>query len=164
MTLDAQLKRNRLQRFDPRAWIGYLVGCESTNIFRIWVPRLNRVIQTRDVKFNEDEVFDGNIESEAVKENIRNMSLKRLAELLKEMELPSEYEPESVNEDEGQIRTGTLDMSDETASPMPNENNNPNPQSNESEMIRAQEVLQKLEESIYPTPPESPPAMLAGSD
>jgi hypothetical protein len=135
MTLDAQLKRNRLQRFDPRAWIGYLVGCESTNIFRIWVPRLNRVIQTRDVKFNEDEVFDGNIESEAVKENIRNMSLKRLAELLKEMELP-----------------------------MPNENNNPNPQSNESEMIRAQEVLQKLEESIYPTPPESPPAMLAGSD
>jgi hypothetical protein len=115
------------------------------------------------VTFNEDEVFDGNIESEAIKENIRNMSLERLAELLKEMELPSEDEPESVNEDEGQIRTGTLDMSEETASPMPNENDNPNPQSNESEMLRAQEVLQKLEESIYPTPPESPAAMLAGA-
>jgi len=56
MTPDAQLKRNRLQRFDPRAWIGYLVGYESTNIFRIWVPRLNRVIWTRDVTFNEDKV------------------------------------------------------------------------------------------------------------
>jgi hypothetical protein len=128
MTPDAQLKRNRLQRFDPRAWIGYLVGCGSTNIFRIWVPQLNRVIRTRDVTFNEDEVFDGNIESEVIKENIRNMSLERITELLKEMELPSEDEPpESVNEDEGQIRTGTLDMSDETVSPMPNENDNLSP-------------------------------------
>jgi len=168
MTPDAQLKRNRLQRFEPRAWIGYLVGYDSTNIFRIWIPRLNKVIRTRDVTFNEDEVFDGNTESEAIKENIRNISLERLTELLKELELPSEDEqPESVNEDEGQIRTGTLDTLDEMTSPIPSSSDNPNelldPQPNESEIIRAQEALKKLEQSIYPTPPESPGAMLAGA-
>jgi hypothetical protein len=43
------------------------------------------------------------------------------------MELPSEDKlPKSVNKDEGQIRTGTLDMLDEMVSPMPSKNNNLN--------------------------------------
>lgn len=34
-----------------RALIGYLVGYEGTNIFRIWIPLRRKVIQTRDVTF-----------------------------------------------------------------------------------------------------------------
>ena len=59
MTGDAQLKKNRLQRLNPRAHIGYLVGYESTNIFRIWIPHKGEVISSRDVIFDEDEFFDG---------------------------------------------------------------------------------------------------------
>ena len=38
MTTEAMKKEKRLQRFNPKAWIGYLVGYRSSNIYRIWVP------------------------------------------------------------------------------------------------------------------------------
>ena len=41
----------------PRAHIGYLVGYEASNIYRIWVPVLKRVIRTRNVRFDEDIVY-----------------------------------------------------------------------------------------------------------
>ena len=56
MTEHAQLKKRRLRKLDPRAHIGYLVGYDSTNIFRI--PHQGKVISTRDVLFDE-ETFDG---------------------------------------------------------------------------------------------------------
>uniref|UniRef100_A0A093VK87 Retrovirus-related Pol polyprotein from transposon TNT 1-94 n=1 Tax=Talaromyces marneffei PM1 TaxID=1077442 RepID=A0A093VK87_TALMA len=62
LTTEYMKKENRLQRFNPRAWIGYLVGYDSTNVYRIWNPTTGRIIRTRDVIFNEDEVFSGNIE------------------------------------------------------------------------------------------------------
>src|SRR4030081_2047706 len=43
---------------DPRAFIGYLVGYESTNLFCIWVPQRRRVIVTQDVTFNEDSIYN----------------------------------------------------------------------------------------------------------
>jgi len=59
MTSDAQLKKKRLNKLDPRAHIGYLVGYDSTNIYRIWIPHKGIVISTRDVIFNEKTFFDG---------------------------------------------------------------------------------------------------------
>ncbi|KAL1953540.1 hypothetical protein VTO42DRAFT_2617 [Malbranchea cinnamomea] len=41
-----------------RAHIGYLVGYESTNVFRIWVPYLHRVFRSRDVRFDETRCYD----------------------------------------------------------------------------------------------------------
>jgi hypothetical protein len=45
-------------KMHPRAQIGYLVGYESRNIFRIWIPSKWEVIATRDVTFNESIFFD----------------------------------------------------------------------------------------------------------
>ena len=59
MTTDAKLKNKRLQKLNLRANIGYLVGYDSTNIFRIWIPHRGEVISSRDVIFDEDEFFDG---------------------------------------------------------------------------------------------------------
>ena len=59
MTDNAQLKRRRLRKLDPKAHIGYLVGYDSTNIFRVWIPHQGKVISTRDVIFDESTVFDG---------------------------------------------------------------------------------------------------------
>ena len=43
----------RLEKLAARANISYLVGYNSTNIFRIWIPSLHKVITTRDVTFDE---------------------------------------------------------------------------------------------------------------
>ena len=61
MTRDAQLKRNKKMKLDPRAHIGYLVGYDSTNIFRVWIPHRAEVISTRDVLFDETTFFDGKV-------------------------------------------------------------------------------------------------------
>ena len=58
MTADAQLKRHRLQRLEPRVNIGWLVGYTSTNIYRIWIPKLRRIVSMRDVLFDEGQVYD----------------------------------------------------------------------------------------------------------
>lgn len=59
MTPEAQEKRLRLQKLDPRAHIGYLVGYDSTNIYRVWIPHQGKVISTRDVLFDESRTFGG---------------------------------------------------------------------------------------------------------
>ena len=48
----------RKQKLDPRAFISYLVGYDSTNIYRVLVPSLQRVLRVRDVTFNEDKTYD----------------------------------------------------------------------------------------------------------
>ena len=53
MTDDIHRGKLRLQRLDPKAWVGYLVGYRSSNIYRIWIPSLAKVISTRDVIFDE---------------------------------------------------------------------------------------------------------------
>lgn len=71
MTDDTQLGRFRKQRLDPKAWVGYLVGYRSSNIYRIWIPSLGKVISTRDVVFDESKVNDGK------KDDIENSLLHR---------------------------------------------------------------------------------------
>ncbi|KAN0074973.1 hypothetical protein V8E54_007584, partial [Elaphomyces granulatus] len=41
-----------------RAHIGYLVGYDSTNVFRVWVPHLKRVFRTRDIRIDETRQYD----------------------------------------------------------------------------------------------------------
>jgi hypothetical protein len=46
--------QDKLDRLEPRAEIGYLVGYDASNIYQIWVPGRNQVIRTRDVTFDEN--------------------------------------------------------------------------------------------------------------
>lgn len=48
----------RTQKTEPRAYIGHLVGYDSTNIFRIWISSKKKVVSTRDVTFNEELFYD----------------------------------------------------------------------------------------------------------
>ncbi|KAJ6437605.1 reverse transcriptase family protein [Purpureocillium lavendulum] len=54
----------KLFKLSPRAHVGYLVGYQASNLYRIWVPKLNRVLLSRDVRFNEEEFFDPTKEDE----------------------------------------------------------------------------------------------------
>jgi Reverse transcriptase (RNA-dependent DNA polymerase) len=48
----------RKDKLEPRAHLGYLVGYDLTNIYRIWVPSIERVLHTRDVTFNDNQLYD----------------------------------------------------------------------------------------------------------
>ena len=47
----------RKNKLEPRAHIGYLVGYDSTNIYRIWIPSRDKVIRTRDVRMNDNILY-----------------------------------------------------------------------------------------------------------
>ena len=50
--------RDRKRKLQHRAKIGYLVGYDSANVFRIWYPKENTVVPARDVTFNEKIFWD----------------------------------------------------------------------------------------------------------
>ena len=62
LTREYYKKKDRLQQFNPKAWIGYLIGYDSTNVYKIWNPIRNEIFRTRDVIFNEREHFNGNLQ------------------------------------------------------------------------------------------------------
>ncbi|KAF7565217.1 hypothetical protein PtrM4_046510 [Pyrenophora tritici-repentis] len=86
MTDDTHRGKSRLQRLDPKAWIGYLVGYQSTNIYRIWIPSMAKVISTRDVVFNEDTIFNG--KTEDLMDNLMHNTLEEIATWVRTVELP----------------------------------------------------------------------------
>ena len=142
MITDALKKTNRLQRLNPKAWIGYLIGYSSTNIYRIWIPQLNKVISTRDVVFNEEERFTGDLEK--LKDDVREVDLEELAKLLQKVALPeNEQLPEresSTYEDAPVIPLDSDELLD-----------------------RAEDALEPddtIKFEPYPTLPATPPAAL----
>ncbi|KAI1508876.1 gag-pre-integrs multi-domain protein [Pyrenophora tritici-repentis] len=100
MTDDTHRGKSRLQRLDPKAWIGYLVGYRSSNIYRIWIPSLAKVMSTRDVVFDEQSIFDG--KTEDLMDNLMHNTLEEIATHVRTIELPTpaqQPETESFYED-----------------------------------------------------------------
>jgi hypothetical protein len=90
LTKEALKKSQRRKRLEPKAWIGYLVGYNSTNIYRVWNPITAQVVSTRDVMFNEDEVFNGDLEG--LKKEALQVSLEELSKLLTSIAQPQRDE------------------------------------------------------------------------
>jgi len=59
-------EERRAYKVSPRAHIGYLVGYRASNIYRVWIPKLERVITTRNVRFDESLFFNERSEEEAL--------------------------------------------------------------------------------------------------
>ena len=74
-----------MDKLSPRAHIGWLVGFDSTNIFRIYVLKLNRVISTRDVTFDETLKYDPKIgdDTQATAALIKDIEIQDVPELNK---------------------------------------------------------------------------------
>ena len=179
MTTDALKKANRLQRFNPKEWIGYLVGYDSTNVYRVWNPVMNKVVRTRDVTFNEYETFNGDLET--LKNDMLRIQLDELSKLLQECTVPEEPDEETqvqpAQEEPDEIRS--LEEDEILVHPDPNmdgvhpnmdgvhptriELDGAHPMELDGTNQDQKEVLGTRFET-YPTPPASPPAsMLAAS-
>jgi len=137
MTDDTHRGKSRLQRLDPKAWIGYLIGYQSTNIYRVWIPSLAKVISTRDVVFDESVVFSG--KTEDLMDNLMHNTLQEIATWVKTIELPTTPRHE-------QPETGSF-YEDDT---MMGESSSP--QGQKSRGCRSRKVTDS-----YPTPPDTPP-------
>jgi hypothetical protein len=154
LTTETLKKSNRLQRLNPKAWLGFLVGYDSTNNYRIWNPKLNKVISTRDVIFDEDALFDGDIKR--LQDDLLHINLDVLTTLStrldqsESMDIGEIDEPASI--DDGPIVFGGFDTIDDE--PI------------EADLAEADSESSKEELSLdniknwYPTPELSPPAAL----
>ena len=96
------LKQNldKLDRLEPKTYIGYLVGYESSNIFRIWVPTLSRVISARDVTFDESQRYQQDIPFENITEElIQPLELKSLEGIEDEADVEPPIRPPDLGSD-----------------------------------------------------------------
>ncbi|GAB1319504.1 putative retrotransposon HobS hobase [Madurella fahalii] len=108
MSADAQEKRKRRQKLNPKAWIGYLVGYNSTNIYRVWNPLTNEVIAVRDVAFNEAEFFSGDITD--LKDDLLRVTEEELRAMLETVRLqePPNPEPGATTQEEDEELSGII--------------------------------------------------------
>ncbi|KAF5669761.1 retrotransposon hobase [Fusarium circinatum] len=146
LTRDAQLRLNRLHRQAPKAWIGYLVGYTSSNSYRIWNPLNKEVFTTRDVTFNEQQHFDGNMAT--LRDDLRNENLaaieKRIKELISlQQDQPNQWqthladeEPDEIADEYTEFRSTEADDSAKDGEPS--------------------EQYTQFRFEVLPTPPESP--------
>jgi len=142
MTSNAQLKKERLRKLDPRAHIGYLVGYDSTNIYRIWIPHKGVVISTRDVIFDETTFFDNK------RTDFSDELIAELDTLIEKIKLPgTQAKNEALLEDDEEI----LETSHQEEDDDDDVDNEPIQDFNEVEDL---ELAKALEEA-YLTPPPS---------
>ncbi|KGQ01640.1 hypothetical protein PAAG_11623 [Paracoccidioides lutzii Pb01] len=73
-------KKYHIHQLNPKAFLGCLVGYDSTNVFLIFKVQTNKDILSRNVTFDEDEVFDRNIET--LRNNLLPVSQEELLKLL----------------------------------------------------------------------------------
>jgi hypothetical protein len=114
-TLDKRIRRG--DKLAPRALIGHLVGYDSTNIYRIWIPSLRKVIRTRDVTFDETSFYDPK------GQDIDYLLREALEDTIQTISLP---EPllEDESEDESIIYRSTSNI-DQTTTPESNDSAEP---------------------------------------
>jgi len=94
-------------KLNERARIGYLVGYVASNLYRIWIPETERVIITRDVKFDETSFYSNTEEEEA--ESDLTAEERQEIEILQESMQVDERELE-FEEELPQILTDLLEM------------------------------------------------------
>ena len=90
----------RGDKLTPRALIGYLVGYDASNIYRIWLPKARskahqgKVIRTRDVTFKEDMFYQRHDDSDPL------LPREELTEIIHTLHIPALQDPEDSSEEE----------------------------------------------------------------
>jgi hypothetical protein len=160
-----KMAQRKKLRFDPKAWIGYLVGYDLTNVYRIWNPVLNKTARIRDVAFNEDELFDGNLDH--LRDDLCHVKLDELSDLLTRLVQSKTPETLLTDSDNENPIIGGFNGLDEEIADVPESTENQDLSisqlqlpSLETELVNAFEAEKN---QPYPTPPISPPAALLAS-
>jgi hypothetical protein len=90
----------RAEKLQSRAFIGYLVGIDSRNIYRIWLPRQNKIVRTRDVVFQEDEFYKADTREEVDDEVIHVIEIPDSQPRLEDSDDESDDEEATPSDEE----------------------------------------------------------------
>lgn len=90
LTTEYLKKKKWFQKFNFKTWIDYLIEYDFINVYRIWNLMMNKIIWVRDVIFNENEVFDDNLDK--MRDDCLYIELNELAQLLISLDTSSESE------------------------------------------------------------------------
>ena len=74
----------KLQRLELRAYIGYLVGWDATDIYRIWLPSKHKIIRTRDVIFSKEVYNPTDLDASAVLNDKDTLNIVETIQLAEE--------------------------------------------------------------------------------
>ena len=109
--LDVHLKRG--DKLQTRTMIGFLVGYDSTQIYRVWMPTKKQIIRSRDIVFMQGTYFEGlenlptGLEAEELVEVLDIPEAEDLSdELVEHLLQPEDTVDDSINQ-QGTIRTST---------------------------------------------------------
>lgn len=155
MTTVAQRKQRRLHKLDPKAFLGYLVRYQSTNIYKIWIPLLNKVISTRDVIFNEDEVFPGTVEQ--LKDDFLHITTEEIAALIEKVKEP-ELQPQTREQESDNPIPPSYETDKAYPAEREGEAQKEPVQKEPDNQVKA--GAKESPETFYPTPRDSPAAAL----
>ena len=136
--------------------MGYLVGYDSTNIFRIYIPN-QKVIRTRDVKFNEQFLYDdsqpglANVLQVRTNQMLEIINIRQIQNLQDDLESSSDESDETLDEIQvdsgGNQEESDIDVSeeqdsngskDDSAPGLPTPDETPEPSSRESPLPPAE--------------------------
>ena len=95
--------RSARAKLQDKAIKGWLVGLDATNIYKVWIPRLDRVVISRDVRVDEKVMYDPQLtasppeSSQALSITINEIDLDEMdAEPLPEIETSTVSNPDLV--------------------------------------------------------------------
>src|SRR5436305_11007319 len=125
------------KKLEPQAYIRYLVGYDSTNIYRIWIPTYKKVICTRDVTIDNNLLY---YPTDLVLSDIIKEEADRLIETL-DIQEKETIEPTNNN--------SLLDITIIEASTITKTNNN-------TQLENQQLITPSLTPSLSPTSIRSP--------
>lgn len=140
----------RKEKLVPRAFIGYLIGYDSTNIFRIWIPSRMRVVRTRDVTFDHSRFYDptdldlGNLLTVTVEEVIEVLELPETSTFVGVVIEENDEEDEALVDEASQQTSESEDVAQ------------PVDQAKEDAFYTSMEAPQILTPEMTPNPETSP--------
>src|SRR5436853_2962937 len=129
------------KKLEPRAHIGYLVGYDSTNIYRIWIPTYKKVIRTRDV------TMDNNLLYYPIDLVLSDMIKEEVDRLIETLDIQEKETIEPTNDN------SLLDTTITEASTITKTNNN-------TQLENQQLITPSPTPSLSPTPIRSPKTSL----
>ena len=98
-----QRNRPSTAKLKEKAIKGWLVGLDATNIYKVWIPHLDRVVRSRDVRIDEKVKYNPDYDT-TVPESGQTLTI-----IINEIDLDEEdMDPSPIIEDTTQLYTETL--------------------------------------------------------
>jgi hypothetical protein len=159
MTDVAKRGLERKRKLKPKAWVGYLVGYDPTNIYRIWNPATNTVVRTRDVVFDEHSNFSPDLQNLA--QDVKEVDLEALKNWLSANDVTNAGgSSETVEEDEEEVPPVNASEASPTLGNSDGDIGDETTEEILDTIVVKGDATSTFPEFQYPTPPPTPPAAL----